>query len=1295
MSTTALAGKITYGNQELSFITDQEIDQQINDGLLPNISNSQQIIGHTTTRDSIILFSTDNLGMDCIWKLDNVLLSEYQLKLLYVRNLGFSTSNPIQAIFNYENENIQKVYWVDGKHQIRSININHGQIEGNEALIDLPSNSINLVGNIDFSQPTITSILSGGTHTAGMIQYGYNLYRLNASQTKLSPLSELIPLGKGLNLGGGELNEEVGATPVVEINNLDKAYTHIKVYAIKYTSYNEIPSIHLIDERELGGQSSVTIYDDGSTIASLSLEELLFLGSDPIVPKHIETKDSRLFPSNIESREFILPEELDCRTYSFPISSTTTQVFDSITNATVINPVGGTIINNNYVLPLQHDAINLKYDINKYQYNSTVLGAEGKFIKFKINQKSLNKPEDYRVLKDREIYRFGVEFYNNLGQTSIPQWMLDYKMPTGNLQNNFNTIEVTLKPEFYTWLNNYNFEKESDRPVGYRILRTERTVADKTITCQGILSGMMVNTIRDSRNASLLTVTEKRIDSKNQPKLPNFLIRTFQKINPLQANSNLLNMQFKNGDATQIGDTANLNPLTEIQYDSNAGCNTRRKADTYQYTTMYQMYSPEIMFNSINVNTATQFNVIGGAVNTFNSWWGQERSVVNKVPLLEGQVTGKLTPHTSGGTDIPINDNIKSLILRGLISDANGSDADKTVSFNQFNREFTQFIPAPTPKVYSIYGAPELTERGQGNTTYNNNAQYIYKNTLEGLLSDGVQERCNGDGYVDTGTNDRAIISVNSYGAKCVTFVPDNGSNSDTIEPHNRLTLEQLYSASGLTNPNTVLVAEFVRPNTDVYLSGIYGGNSYEDKKRSSYLQIGSFKNIDNNIVQIDSAGDTYVQVFKFMRIGKTDVETYSKGVNQHTELVSVLLETSIDLKNRNDISLSTWNSRFQPNNEEYHKYNKVYSQQPSLVKAIGVDFNFKRIKNFDSRITASKLKIPNESVDSWTDILPNEVMDLNGKYGPINSIVSFNDTIYAFQDEAIASISINPRVQVQGSDGIGLELGTGGILYDYNYITTKSGSINKWGVIPTKRGLYYYDALNKNISRIPDNVAVSLTDTKGLHTYFNNNYKYDLLKIDNPILRTGVICGYDNLNSDVYFTLLQGDKSFTRCFNENIDQFVDLKTYKPSMYLNKGDKFLSLAYTNNSLYEHGKGLYNRFYGSYQPSYITLLVNPESDSSVVYDSIFYNSELYLNDIDQPDKTLTHIQAYNEYQNSGRIPLIVGRDKNLRRKLREWKAEIPRDKRSRIRNPWIYLKLELDNTSNYKLILHDIIIAYSD
>ena len=70
--------------------------------------------------------------------------------------------------------------------------------------------------------------------------------------------------------------------------------------------------------------------------------------------------------------------------------------------------------------------------------------------------------------------------------------------------------------------------------------------------------------------------------------------------------------------------------------------------------------------------------------------------------------------------------------------------------------------------------------------------------------------------------------------------------------------------------------------------------------------------------------------------------------------------------------------------------------------------------------------------------------------------------------------------------------------------------------------------------------------------------------------------------------------------------------------------------------------------------------------------------------------------YNEYQDSGLIPLTVGRNSNLRRKFRDWNAILPRNQgsRERIRNPWIKLLLQFDNTSNYKLILHDISISYS-
>ena len=121
---------ITYGTKTLSYTNGTEISRQIDAGILPITSTTQKIIGHATTREGVILFTTDDLGVDCIWAIENILDDSYDLDLVYIRNIGFTINGPIQAIFNYENQNIQKVYWVDGLHQIRSINITHNEIKG-------------------------------------------------------------------------------------------------------------------------------------------------------------------------------------------------------------------------------------------------------------------------------------------------------------------------------------------------------------------------------------------------------------------------------------------------------------------------------------------------------------------------------------------------------------------------------------------------------------------------------------------------------------------------------------------------------------------------------------------------------------------------------------------------------------------------------------------------------------------------------------------------------------------------------------------------------------------------------------------------------------------------------------------------------------------------------------------------------------------------------------------------------------------------------------------------------------
>src|SRR5690606_24663370 len=159
--------------------------------------------------------------------------------------------------------------------------------------------------------------------------------------------------------------------------------------------------------------------------------------------------------------------------------------------------------------------------------------------------------------------------------------------------------------------------------------------------------------------------------------------------------------------------------------------------------------------------SSLKFNIIGGAVNSFNALWAQERQIANKVVDIEGKTLNKITPHAPGGTEEPIKGNINFLMDRGLISDTNGSSPDRNVEFLQFYREFGIVIHASNPKEYFIYGSPELTQRGQGTTTYNNNSKYRYSNTLEGFLSDGENS------FDNLGQNNRAIISLNSYGAKC------------------------------------------------------------------------------------------------------------------------------------------------------------------------------------------------------------------------------------------------------------------------------------------------------------------------------------------------------------------------------------------------------------------------------------------------------------------------------------------------------------------------------------------------
>ena len=554
------------------------------------------------------------------------------------------------------------------------------------------------------------------------------------------------------------------------------------------------------------------------------------------------------------------------------------------------------------------------------------------------------------------------------------------------------------------------------------------------------------------------------------------------------------------------------------------------------------------------------------------------------------------------------------------------------------------------------------------------------------------------------------IVGVNSWGAKCITFAEGSAPASSPINW--RKSIEDIYALAAPSGGDGfgILTAEFFQPDQFIYAGNIYGGNSYESKTTSTYIEVGGYANIDTTELQIDSAGDTFVQEFVFTKLSKTDTEVSDRSLSQCTEFVSFMVETSIDLKNRNDISIYPWDNRYHPKYDEYQKYNPVYSQEANLVQTTDAGFSFKKVKEFDGRIISTKLKTPGEKIDSWTDFLENETMDLDGKYGPINATLNFKDNIVVFQDTALALININPRVQVSPGDGESIELGTGGILHDYRYLSTESGSLNKRGVIATPNAFYYLDLNTLSLMQSNGQGVIDVSDQKGFHSFMANNLTYDSLVKDNAVIGQGPSFSYNPVNNEVYFTMKQlnsvgstglaevgGRNDYTLCLNENLQKFTSFYDYTPAWYINKGNHMLTSDPTSKQLWGHFKGNNGSFYGVTYDSSISWNVIPvQGDGEFTFNNVMYKMEAkdtFGNDV--RDSSFNKVELSNEYQKSGIRDLVLG--KNLKRKNRTWSVVLPREKNSmnRIKSPWVLLTMSIDNTNNLSMVAHDLIVSYTE
>lgn len=448
-------------NQGLLCVTNEKGTKEYSitgDALVGNTVGSAELNGY------LVLFTHSN-STDYIYRLESPTESSFTSVKLFEGNLGLSEEHPLETLSLYENDKIQKVYWVDGVHQLRCINIVDTSERPNQISSTSGENTVfdsNAV--IDLTHLySVEKRNSGGEFPAGTIQYAFTYYNLNGPETNVfetTPLYELSPKNKGVAADG-----RTTCSFRITISNLDDNFDYVRVYAITRTSANATPNVRIVGDYK-STERTMYIIDNGSIGETVDATKLLFIGGEPVAPATFTAKDNTLFLGNIKLQRPSL--------YNIPFGDDST--------------VGETIdsMRANNKLPLVNAG-----------YSNSEGGSGDWFYDYTINN---NRPSTtLRRFKRGETYRLGIIAQHETGIWSDVLWLGDYENDI--VPEFYNKIQKSGCFRLYKKLYGQDDTDLSDVFIALEdagFVRIAPVVVypegtDRTVFCQGLVSATVYN----------------------------------------------------------------------------------------------------------------------------------------------------------------------------------------------------------------------------------------------------------------------------------------------------------------------------------------------------------------------------------------------------------------------------------------------------------------------------------------------------------------------------------------------------------------------------------------------------------------------------------------------------------------------------------------------------------------------------------------------------------------------------------------------------------------------------------
>ena len=433
-----------------------------------------ELIGWNTLGNHIILFTTGTEGpqsdespyTDHIFRVDLESNGSFTLVNLYNGELGFSIENPIESVVYYETEDIQKIYWVDGEHVLRSMNFMASQSEIASWATDSANGKYDVfdssrVSKLDV-EVSVKKDYTGNTRDNGITQYiltYFNKYGVETGCVWMSDIVYLSPKGKGGSPDGTNT-----CCITITLDNLDTRFTNFRVYSIFRASLNSEPSAYLVGEYEVPADETNEVYviDDGSHLSAEDPSRLMYLGSQSVKAGTLGHKDGTLFLGDLRS--------IGKANYK-SIADTLQSMFSGSTCRYIDFVYSNDSDSSKDIPDIDYDA-----DSGTYTYNSQLELSSSNITGFKGGEK----------------YRFGLKFQLGDGTETETFWIGD------KVNNKYPVIDV-ITGKIRRVVAKCSLQVDviaKMRELGFKTVQlmiAEASDADRAVKAQGILNPTMFN----------------------------------------------------------------------------------------------------------------------------------------------------------------------------------------------------------------------------------------------------------------------------------------------------------------------------------------------------------------------------------------------------------------------------------------------------------------------------------------------------------------------------------------------------------------------------------------------------------------------------------------------------------------------------------------------------------------------------------------------------------------------------------------------------------------------------------